>query len=468
MRHFPIFLDTTNRNIIVSGAGECAVAKLRLLLKTQAKIFVFGHDPEDIILEWAKKGLLIFTERSLKKNDIKNIILIYGANENSIEDARIKAISNSMGVLINIVDNLNDSEFITPAIVDRDPLTIAIGTEGTAPVLARNIKKQLEEILPTSLGILARIGQSFRNHVEILPMGQKRRNFWTKFYFHDGPQALQNGGENEARNSLNSLLKNTLETKTDIGRVHLIGAGPGDPDLLTLKARKLLHEADVVIHDQLVSEPILELARREAIIVETGKKGFGKSWYQDDINALMIKHAGQGKHVVRLKSGDPTMFGRLDEEMSSLDQAGILYDITPGITAASAAVATINQSLTKRGRNSSVLHLTGHDINGFADQDWRILSIPGTVAAIYMGKRAAQFLQGRLLMYGTAPNTPITIVANASRPNQKILDSQVGSFSEKLTNSHIDGPIIFLLGLAPRDVFSQLQKSSNQIEMVIS
>jgi uroporphyrin-III C-methyltransferase/precorrin-2 dehydrogenase/sirohydrochlorin ferrochelatase len=466
MRHFPIFLDTTNRQVIVSGANECAVAKLRLLLKTQAEISVFGENPDTLIIQWASEGKLVLKQRSLKHDDATNAALVYGANEDPIEDARVAGIGKSVGALVNIVDNLNDSQFITPAIVDRDPLTIAIGTEGAAPVLARKVKQHLEETLPASLGILARIGQAFRPQADALPQGRRRRDFWSRFYFQDGPKALERGGKKAVQKTLKTLLNDTLTGKAENGRVHLIGAGPGDPDLLTLKARKLLHEADVVIHDQLVPSPILELARREAHVVETGKKGFGPSWKQDDINALMIKHAAQGSHVVRLKSGDPTIFGRLDEEMDALTDAGIPFDIVPGITAASAAAASISQSMTKRERNSSVRYLTGHDIKGFADQDWRSLSESGAVAAIYMGKRAAQFLQARLMMHGADKTAPITIVENVSRPDQRILSTQLGNLTEILRVSDVDGPAVFLLGLSPRRALDHIETLEAHSEMV--
>jgi len=334
--------------------------------------------------------------------------------------------------------------------VDRDPVTVAIGTEGAAPVLARHIKRQVEEALPPSLGLLARIGQSFRGAVEVLPMGRKRREFWSKYYFERGPLALAAGGEAAVQAELDALLAQTVAAKRSAGRVDLVGAGPGDPELLTLKARKLMHGADVVIHDQLVTGEILELARREAIVVETGKRGFGQSWKQGDINDLMVSHAAQGHHVVRLKSGDPAMFARLDEEMDALDSAGVDWAIVPGITAASAAAAGTRVSLTRRGRNSALKFLTAHDVDGFADQDWRDLAKPDAVAAIYMGKRAATFLRGRLLMFGASGDVPVTVVENASRADQRILQATLMTLPEVLAASDVTGPAVLLLGLAPR------------------
>jgi uroporphyrin-III C-methyltransferase/precorrin-2 dehydrogenase/sirohydrochlorin ferrochelatase len=231
--------------------------------------------------------------------------------------------------------------------------------------------------------------------------------------------------------------------------VHLVGAGPGDPELLTLKARRLLHEADVVIHDRLVPPAILELARREATIVEAGKTAFGPSWKQADVNALMVRHAAAGAAVVRLKGGDPAVFGRLDEEIEALEAAGIAYAVVPGITAASAGAAAIGTSLTRRGRNSSFRVLTGHDVDGFAEQDWRELARPGAAAAIYMGAAAATFLRGRLLMHGARADTPATAVENASRPDQRIIATTLMELPRALDEAAPDGPVMILLGLAP-------------------
>lgn len=450
MKHFPIFVNLVGQKVLVAGVGETAVAKLRLILKTEADVHVFGSDPVDVIQDWARAGRLTLHARDLRPEDVWGARLVYAAQDDDALDERVAKIGRAAGAMVNIVDNLQDSMFITPAIVDRDPVTVAIGTEGAAPVLARHIKKQVEEALPPSLGILARLGQAFRGAVEVLPMGRKRREFWSKFYFERGPLALAAGGEAAVQDELTSLLDETIAAKRANGRVDLVGAGPGDPELLTLKARKVMHEADVIIHDQLVTAEILELARREAIVIETGKKGFGPSWKQEDINDLLVSHAAQGHHVVRLKSGDPVMFGRLDEEMDALDAAGIDWAIVPGITASSAAAASTRVSLTKRGRNSALKFLTAHDVDGFADQDWRALAKPDAVAAIYMGKRAASFLRGRLMMFGAAADTPVTIVENASQPDQRILQATLSTLPEILKASDVTGPAVILFGLSPR------------------
>ena len=454
MDHFPIFMAVEGRRIVLSGGGDAALAKLRLILKTSAKITVIAQDAAPEIHRWAKEGKLTLIPRAMEAGDAMCAVLFYAANEDDVEDARVAALAHADGAKVNIVDNLADSQFITPAIVDRDPVTIAIGTEGAAPVLARAIKADLEERLPASLGLLARIGKTFRHAVEVLPMGRKRRDFWSEFYFKSGPDAVETSGAEGVLPALGTLLDKHVMTEDKEGHVDLVGAGPGDPDLLTLKARKALDKADVVIHDRLVTPDILELARREATIIDAGKEGFGEAMKQSDIDALIVEHAKAGHHVVRLKAGDPTVFGRLDEEIEACEAAGIRWRVVPGITAASAAVASIGQSLTKRGRNSAVRLITGHDTKGYADQDWRVLAEPGQVAAIYMGKKAARFIQGRLLMHGADPATPITIIENVSRTDQRVISTTLAEMEPTISNAGLSGPALTFYGLAPRDAIA--------------
>ncbi len=456
MRHFPIFLDLRGRRVVLAGGGDAALAKLRLILKSEAKITVFTEAPAPEIVDWAADGKLRLVRRAFAPGDALCAALAYAATEDDAEDARIAALARADGALTNIVDNLDGSQFITPAIVDRDPVTIAIGTEGAAPVLARKIKADLEAALPASLGLLARIGKGFRSAVNVLPMGRKRRDFWQAYYFKTGPEALAKHGETGVEDALADLLVTHITADERAGHVALVGAGPGDPELLTLKARKLLDEADVVIHDRLVAPEILELARREATLLNVGKQGFGPSTRQDDIGALMVEHARTGAQVVRLKSGDPGVYGRLDEELDVLDAHAIEWSIVPGITAANAAAAQLGQSLTKRGRNSAMRFLTGHDVKGFAEHDWRNLTRPGQVAAIYMGARGARFIQGRLMMHGASPDTPVTAVENASRADARIIESRLATLPADIDAVAPSGPVILMLGLAPRAALAHL------------
>jgi uroporphyrin-III C-methyltransferase/precorrin-2 dehydrogenase/sirohydrochlorin ferrochelatase len=463
MDHFPIFLAVEGRRIVVSGGGEAALAKLRLLLKTRARITVFAPDPAGELHALARDGRITLVERALAPGDALCAALFYAANDDAGEDARVTRLAQADGALTNWVDNLGASRFITPAIVDRDPVTVAIGTEGAAPVLARAIKADLEARLPAALGVLARIGKRARKLAEALPMGRKRRDFWSDYYFGAGPRALAAGGAAAVEPALRELLDHHLSAAPRAGRVDLVGAGPGDPELLTLKARTLLDRAEVVIHDRLVPPAILELARREAVVIDAGKQGFGPAMAQADICAMMVDHAAAGAHVVRLKGGDPGIFGRLDEEIAALQAAGIDWSVVPGITAASAAAAQMGQSLTRRDRNSALRVLTGHDMKGFAEQDWRGLARPGEVAAIYMGLRGARFIQGRLMMHGAAPDTPVTVVDNASRPEGRTIATTLGQLAADLEAAALSGPAVLLYGLAPRAAAAALPRPQEEM-----
>ncbi|MFB9150205.1 uroporphyrinogen-III C-methyltransferase [Roseovarius ramblicola] len=245
--------------------------------------------------------------------------------------------------------------------------------------------------------------------------------------------------------------------------VALVGAGPGGADLLTIRALRLIESADVVIHDRLVSDDILTLAPAQAHVIAAGKQGFGPATPQDAINALITGHARTGARVVRLKGGDPVLFGRLEEEVAALEAAGIAYEIVPGVSAASAAAAAIGQSLTSRGRNSGIRLLTGHDMQGFADHDWRALARPGEVAALYMAKRAARYVQGRLMMHGAAPDTPVTLVENAARPDERILATTLADWPPALNEAGLTGPALTFLGLAPRAARSRISQTIQEL-----
>lgn len=249
------------------------------------------------------------------------------------------------------------------------------------------------------------------------------------------------------------------------GHVSYVGAGPGDPDLLTRKALHALATADVVIHDRLVSAEVLAEVSEAATLIDMGKIGFGPSTPQHEIDAAIVAHAKAGAAVVRLKAGDPTVFGRLDEEIEACIAADIPFDIVPGITSASAAVATLGQSMTRRGRNAAVRLVTGHDVKGYADHDWRTLARPGEVAAIYMGKRAARFLQGRLMMHGAAADTAVSLVENASRPSERIVETTLGTLSRDLDAAAMDGPCLILLGLAPRKASAALDTLTQEMAL---
>jgi len=448
MNHFPVYLDLSSRRVVICGNGEMALAKLRLLSRTTAHLEVFAPLPDaDLAIEAAAVSATLHN-RTPEAGDLVGATLVYVAMGGD-HDCVIARLARAAGAFVNVVDNLEVSDFITPAIVDRSPVTVAIATEGAAPVLARAIKADLEARLPQDLGLLTQSGKAFRHAAEALSQGRRRRDFWAEYYFDIGPQVLAEAGVELLDQALHDLLHRHMARAPRPGRVDLVGAGPGDPDLMTLRARRLLDQADVVVHDRLVPQAILDLARREAVFVAVGKEGFGPSISQSEINATIVSHARTGAQVVRLKAGDPAVFARLDEETVALNVAGIDWAVVPGITAASAAAAAIGVSLTRRARNSDLRILTAHDLEGFAEHDWRGLARPGAVAAIYMGRRAARFLQGRLMMHGADPDTAVTAVENVSRPDQRIIVSRLERLAGDLDEAALTGPVVFLFGLAP-------------------
>ncbi|MGK0280953.1 MAG: uroporphyrin-III C-methyltransferase/precorrin-2 dehydrogenase/sirohydrochlorin ferrochelatase [Patiriisocius sp.] len=482
MHYFPVFLSIQHQRVLVSGAGDIAVAKLRLLLKTSACLEVYGADPSEQVVLWAEQGRLTLQSREITQQDFDghgqstsdqasggNLVrLFYIANGDDVSDTRIADLARRNRVLFCVVDRLDLSQFITPAIVDRDPVVVAIGTEGTAPVLARKIKSLNESELAPNLGSLARVSEANREAALALPTGKDRRECWKMFFNKIGPEALAANGVEGAQAALQNLFSEHFTRSQEDARISIVGAGPGDPELLTLKARRLIADADVIVYDRLVAPSILELARREATFVDVGKAPGNIGWTQSEINSELVLRAQNGAHVVRLKSGDPSVYGRLDEELCALDDANIAYDIVPGITSALSAAAAAKVSLTKRHRNSSVRFITGQDIEGFAEHDWESLSQTGNVSVLYMGRSASRFVQARLLLHGTNSNIPITIVENASRPDQRILATKLSTLVHTIDAEELTGPLVMLIGLEPRvttssralgDELSQLTKA---------
>ena len=445
MDFLPIFVATKDRKIVVVGQGQMADAKCRGVLKTAANVIVFADTPSAEAQGWAEQGLIDLRSGLPSAQDFEGATLFYAAHaDDSINDA-LADVARSAGAIVNVLDRTDACDFITPAIVDRDPVVVAIGTEGSAPVLARQIKADVEAMLPSELGRFARLANAFRSKVRALPEGLPRRNFWKAFF---KPERVQTAGSDEAiKASLEALLSQHLQAEPEAGSVAFVGAGPGDPELLTLKARRHIHEAEVIIYDRLVGKGVLELARREAKFIDVGKKGFGAQVTQDKINEHLVREAQAGWKVVRLKGGDPSVFGRLDEELAALAEAGIDSTVVPGITSAAAGAASLKQSLTRRDRNSSITFMTAHDAKGYAEHDWRQLVRSGQALAIYMGRKSATFLQGRLLMAGADSDLVITCVENISRPEERRFTSTLSAFAQRLDDDNWNGPLIIFVGI---------------------
>ena len=445
MEFLPIFLAVRDRHILVVGNGQMADAKCRGVLKTSACVTVFADNPSEETLAWARSGDITLRAGLPESRDFTGVALVYAAHQSDQVNDQIAVSAREKGALVNVLDRTDACDFITPAIVDRDPVVVAIGTEGSAPVLARQIKADIEAMLPADLGRFARLASAFRERVRALPEGLARRKFWRDVF---KPKRLAAESSDEViQQEFERLLERHMRIEPEQGSVAFVGAGPGDPELLTLKARRLIHEAEVIIYDRLVGKGVLELARREAKFIDVGKKGFGTHVTQDVINEHLVREAQAGLKVVRLKGGDPSVFGRLDEELAALSQYGIESSVVPGITSASAGAASLKQSLTRRDRNSSITFMTAHDAKGYAEHDWRQLVRSGQALAIYMGRKSASFLQGRLLMAGADQDLVVTCVENISRPGERRFTTTLSRFAQRLDDDHWNGPLIIFVGI---------------------
>jgi len=467
MQYLPIHINTQGAKILVIGAGEAAEAKLRTLIKTQALIHIIAKNINPEVQRWIDMGTvnqadIIHHNRDFLDSDLDGATLIYAATEDDELNAHIASLAQSRNIPVNAADQKASCSFITPALVDRAPVVISIGSEGTSPGLSRALKSDLETRLPTRLGRLALKTQELRTKVKhTMPALSDRQRFWARIFDNKNLQSHLRLNDAELTARVDRIL---AKPEDDMGgKVILVGAGPGNPDLLTIAARQALHMADVIIYDRLVSDKVMELSRREAEYIYVGKEPGGVSTPQTDINAILIQKAREGHMVVRLKSGDPLIFGRADEELDALSAANIDVSIIPGITSAASAAAEIGASLTTRGKNKAIALMTGHDAKGFAEQDWKNLSAYGARAAVYMGVGAARFIQGRLLLHGAERSRPVCVVENTSRPEQIILSTTLENLPNDLIAKGIKGPAILLIGYSARDYgLETLPKRVNQ------
>ena len=446
MRAFPLFVQTTGRVVVVFGGGADAAAKLRLVAKTDAHVLVVAENlvPGEIDLghaEWIKSHPLAFAFPD-------NVAFAYTATGDEDLDAEVAHHARAHHVMVCAADQPDVSDFITPAIVDRDPVVVAIGSEGTAPVLARMIKAEIEALLPNALGTLAKAAEHLRDRVAArLHQSRGRRLFWRGVFKgalsgHLDEQAIRERAEH--------LLANPAASEARQGSVIFAGSGPGGADLMTLRARRALDEADVVLYDALVAPDILELARREALMVDVGKRSGRHSLNQKDICDLIVRHARDGHHVVRLKGGDASIFGRLAEELDAVAEADIPFSVVPGVTAAAAASASAAAPLTERGNAQELRVITAHGAEDDPDLDWASLANSNSAIAVYMGRRAAIDVQRKLILNGRAPNTPVVLVENAGRPTEVIHHTQLAELGRTAAATSKGAPLMILVGVVSR------------------
>ena len=441
---FPAFFRVEGKGVVVVGNGDEALAKVRLLLNTRAKITLVADAPEAALMALVIQNDVGHVARPFDGGLLDGATLVFAATGVAARDRQIVAAARQRKIPANAVDQPDLCDFFTPAIVNRAPVAVAIGTEGAGPVLSQMIRAQVDQILSPSLGHLARLADLYRGAVDsLLPRGVTRRVFWRRFFSGAVADAVNAGQLAEAEREATRLLS-TME-KIE-GHVWLVGAGPGSEDLLTLRAQRAMMEADAIVYDALVPAEVVAMGRRDAERFSVGKRKGCHSKSQDEINALLVELGRAGKRVVRLKSGDPLVYGRAAEEMQALRVAGISYEIVPGITSAFAAAADFELPLTLRGVASSLIFTTGHDLTGETLPDWASLAVSGATIAVYMGRTVAASVAERLMQAGMPADTTVAVIENASRRDKRLLHGVLRELPGLEARDDLGGPVMVIIG----------------------
>ena len=450
MHSFPMFIRTTGRRVVIAGGGEQAAQKARLMLKTDAELVLLAPELDAELADLVATGRARQDGGRITPDSFADAALVFIATGCPGLDAALHALAKAGGAQVNVVDQPALCDMTTPSLVDRDPVVVAIGTEGTAPVLARQIKTQVEQMLDPTLGSFAALAGRLRGAVATGIARKDRRAFW-HWAFAEAPWQMHRSGQARAAAD---LLKQTIRNRAvpeAQGHIALVGAGPGARDLLTLRAVQRLQEADVIFYDRLVDPDVLELARRDAERIYVGKVVGAHAWPQDRICALIVAEAAKGRRVVRLKSGDPGIFGRATEELDAARAAGIAVEIVPGVTAASAAAAIMGQSLTERGRTDTLVLTTGRHCDDDAAETWADHAVPGTTLVFYMCVGAAPRIERALLAKGIAGDAAVTIAADMSKDGQRVLHTTLDQLAQGVSDSAITGNALFIMRLPLRD-----------------
>lgn len=444
---FPAFHRVGGRCVLIAGNGAAATAKLRLLAETSARPVVLAADPEPGLVAAITDTGAELRRRALVDADLTGAALLFVAVTDGAEEDRIVTLARAAGVPVNVVDRPAACDFIVPALVNRAPVAVAISTAGTAPVLARLVRARIEAALPDGLGRIAALAARLRDQVSArLPDANARRRFWATLFTGAPARFAAAGRPLQAEAAAHQLLASAEDARP--GFVSLVGAGPGAADLLTLRALSALQDADVIVHDRLVPDAIIALGRREAERISVGKAKGAHSVPQEEINALLVRLAQAGRRVVRLKSGDPLVFGRAGEEIAALRAAGIPHEVVPGISAAFAAAASLSLPQTLRGVASHLVLATGHDRDGRTFPDWGGLVLSGATVAVYMGGSVAGRVAARLMEGGLGAATPVVAIENASRADERVFAGALRDLAALAERTDLTGPVLFVIGSA--------------------
>ncbi len=443
---FPAFMKVAGKRVVIVGGGDEAAAKLRLLSETQAQLVVVAQNVSATMQAAIDVSGATLHRREWSFEDFADAALVFTALEDEAADRLVVEAARLSGAPVNAVDRPELCDFITPSIVNRAPVVVAVSTNGTAPVLARRLKAAIEQLLPSRTGALARFADAFRQAVAASGRdGRERRLFWERFFDGEPASAVLDGDMARACASTRQMLN---EKEEGAGLVSLVGAGPGAEDLLTLRAHRVLQNADVVLRDALVPDEIVRMSRRDAEIISVGKRKGCHSKSQDEINALLIEKARAGLKVVRLKSGDPMIFGRAGEEIAALRANNIAYEIIPGVTSALAGAAEAEIPLTLRGTASSAVFTTGHDLKGELLPDWAGLALSGATVSVYMGRTVARQTAQRLQDAGLAASTPVAVLENIGRRDAKRLVGTIADLQHLPAEKKAKSAALIIIGEA--------------------
>jgi len=449
LARLPVFFALADKRAVVAGGSAAAAWKAELLSAAGAAVDVYAAAPSDEMTEiaaHAPQGPVTIHRRAIEAADLAGAAIAVGAFEDDGDAEGFAALARAAGVPVNVIDKPAFCDFAFGAIVNRSPLVIGISTDGAAPVFGQAIRAKLEALIPRGFARWAEAAREWRPRVQALALSfRERRRFWEMFT----QRAVAEPNRAPVESDIAALMGETRgPAATSAGSVALVGAGPGDPELLTLRAVRALQSADVILIDDLVSPQVLDFARREAKKMMVGKTGHGPACKQSEINDLMVKLARAGKRVVRLKGGDPMIFGRAGEEIEACRAAGIAVEVVPGISAAQGAAARLGVSLTHRAQARRLQYVTGHDRNGNlpADIDWQSLADPAATTIVYMPKKTLRALSARAVEQGLDPATPAVAVANATRPDEVVVSGTIADIADRIDAAKLDGPALVMIG----------------------
>ena len=446
MDHLPIFINVRQNPCLVIGGGDIALRKINLLIKAQAKVDCLSPLFCEGITNLSQNGDVNLIQKRFESDDIKDYAIIIASTDDSSVNALISKSAKKARIPVNVVDSPELSSFIMPSIVDRSPVIIAVSSAGKAPVLSRMIRAKLETVIPSAYGVLAEIAGEYRQKVkDRFSKIKDRRAFWESIFSGVIAEKVFSGRINEAKDDIDKQLKQA--SQMELGEVYLVGAGPGDPDLLTFKALRLIQQADVVLYDRLVSKGVMELVRRDSELIYVGKKGGSQeSTRQIDINDQLVELAKSGKRVCRLKGGDPFIFGRGGEEIESLSEHGIPFQVVPGITAASGCSSYAGIPLTHRDYSQSCRFVTAHLKNGTTNLPWDEFVIDQQTIVFYMALSGATYICQKLMEHGMDKDMPIAIIEKGTMPEQKVYISSLTKLPDLLATEDIHAPTLMIVG----------------------